>query len=153
MKVLTKYTAALLFLVSIMLLPVSNGKAAETIDSVFQVKNLSCGSCLARINFNIRRYDPRAKIITANIGKGGIIVAHSPSFMPRELLAFIISDLGYPATVISPSDALHKELFKKNYSSAGGLASQGSTCCSSGSCGATSSSWKALYKRYFGKNK
>ena len=135
-----KIRAALIsLLVSLFLVAHSN--AATVKRSNFIVNNLSCTSCLATIEAELKS-QPGALGMNADLRKGRVTIDHLSS-LDHDQISAIISKLGYPATMewtaTMPERYTNKFAANSRYSSG----------CSSGGCGVSvgagsgPTSWKA----------
>ena len=119
-----------------------NSFAASLKQTTLEVSNLSCGSCLSRIDDALRDHTGYSKL-DADLRQGIVIVEHETS-LEEQTIAKAISDIGYPAKVVSG-----KKASVTSDPSNGGRASFG--CCSGGSrnsgCSASASTWKRLFNR------
>ena len=124
--------------------------AAGTISrTTLQVSNLSCTSCLNNIAAEMSKLSDTYGM-NGYLSRGIVIVDHTDT-LENSRIAAIISDLGYPAKVVSTNEIQAKKAFSaapRNGSPNQGVRS-GSGCNSKGPCNATSSSWQKLYNRYF----
>jgi copper chaperone CopZ len=135
-----KITAALsLLVISLLLAAYAH---AETVQrSNYIVKNLSCTSCLATIETELKGV-PGALGMDADLRKGRVTIDHLSS-LDSEQIAATISKLGYPATMewtaTVPEQSTNKFARQSRYRSG----------CSSGGCGVSRgagsgpTSWKA----------
>ena len=110
--------------------------------TTFEVSNLSCGSCLSRINDTLKGHAGYSKL-GADLQRGIVVVEHE-STLNEQVIAQAITDIGYPARIVTEKETGGVPgLFK-------GQAS-GSGCCSGGSrnsgCSASASTWKRLFNR------
>lgn len=108
----------------------SGNSGQDLQETTLQVSNLSCGSCLATINGELRQYEGMAGL-DADLAKGIVVVSHTEELSPQKIAA-TISDLGYPAKVIV-SQASGGRAFE-------GVGSRGAA----GGCGGCGSSGCAL---------
>jgi copper chaperone CopZ len=116
-------------------------QAATVSRSNFTVSNLSCTSCLANIEAELKSV-PGTLGMNADLRKGRVTVDHLPS-LGHEQVAAIISKLGYPAamewTATVPEKYTNRFAANSKYRSG----------CSSGGCGGPSggvtgpTAWKA----------
>ena len=67
--------------------------------TIFQVSNLSCGSCLAHIQEELQKYQGLGEI-SADLSKGLVAVDHTADF-DKEAIAQAITAAGYPARLLS----------------------------------------------------
>jgi len=70
-------------------------------ETTFQVSRLSCGSCLATIEGELRRYDGMVGM-RADLARGLVTVSHTEEFTPEQIAA-AITGAGYPAEVADVS--------------------------------------------------
>lgn len=121
--------------------------AGETTRTTLQVQNLSCGACLAKIETELSTLEGMVGM-DADLSQGLVIVDHqAPLVAPT--IAYVISDLGYPARVVSGnavSGDRSGRVDQKQKSAVGA----GCGGCGPGGCGANVSTWKKLYQRYWG---
>jgi copper chaperone len=102
--------------------------------TTLQVSNLSCGSCLATIEGELRKITGMVEM-SADLSRGMVTVGHTPEFA-KEQIALVITEAGYPARVLSGA-----ELAGSNVGP-GSEAPRGFGCgsgrgCGSGGCGVT----------------
>ena len=135
-----KVIAALSSLVLSLLL-VAHAFAATVQRSNFIVENLSCTSCLAIIEDELKGM-PGAIGMNADLRQGRVTVDHLPS-INYEQIATTITQLGYPATAdwtaTVPEQYTNKFASKSSY---GSRCSSGG-CGTSGSAEASPTAWKA----------
>ena len=115
--------------------------AASIKQTTFEVSNLSCGSCLSRIDDTLKGYTGYSKL-GADLRQGIVVVEHE-STLKEKTIAKAISDIGYPAKVVA-----EKEISKAPNLIQGQGAGYG--CCGGGrsnSCSASASTWKRLFNR------
>ncbi len=117
-----------------------------------QVKNISCESCLTLIDKKLRGLHGTTGM-KADLRQGVVVVDHKP-LLNKEKIAKAISVLGYPAKIISSTDidAGNALIFPDADRSNKGICR-----CSgrgrAGYCGGSASSWKRLFRIYFGDEK
>ena len=70
----------------------------DLLETTLEVSRLSCGSCLATIEAELRKYDGMVDM-QGDLFKGQVTVAHTVALAP-EKIATVISELGYPAKVL-----------------------------------------------------
>lgn len=116
--------------------------SVEATRTIMKVQNLSCSACLSQINAELQGYDGMLGM-DADLQKGLVVVEHKEP-LTAATLAFVISDLGYPATVLSDAAG------DSSLNDKGRLAAFGSGC-GSGGCSIKTSTWQKVYQRYFGK--
>ena len=129
---------------------VSEVMAVDTTRSTFKVENLSCGSCLSKINYQLQGLDGMVSM-DADLWKGLVMVDHKEPLTGEEI-ASIISDLGYPATLLDESEAAELNQEPEDQGQNQNYAKSGCGGCGSrgGGCAGSSSTWKQLYKQYSG---
>jgi copper chaperone CopZ len=127
--------------------------ANQTVNrTIFQVSNLSCTSCFASIEEQLKTM-PKTIGMNGDITKGIVIVDHE-SVLNGDTIAAAITTLGYPAKPVSTSKiSAQKALAAGAKSGTANRTRAGSGCNTRGPCNATSTSWKNLYNRYVGKPK
>ena len=132
----------------VMLFATAQGIAGETPlgsqTTVLQVNNLSCGSCLFSIKNELNKYD--GMIAMESDLARGLIKVDQRAPLHKTQIALIVSDLGYPATVVPA---------KLYASGQGGPTAPGYACIGCPQtdgvpCGASASTWQKLYQRFFG---
>lgn len=134
---------------------VAGAGAAEATRTIMKVQNLSCGSCLSKINAELQGLEGMINM-DADLRQGLVIVDHKAP-LASKTVAFVISDLGYPATVLSDTAV---QLDEKQRAGQQQRAVSGAGCsgCSSGGCSVNTSSavnastWRKIYQRYFNTN-
>jgi copper chaperone CopZ len=121
-----------------------SGKVSRTI---MQVANLSCTSCLANIEEALRTIPGTIGMI-GDLNKGLVAVDHLVS-LSGDQVAAAISDIGYPARIVSSSGNTNGK-DAKTESKASSIASRISSygCNRRRNCTATASAWKQLYRKY-----
>ena len=126
-------------LVAVML--VSGAQAAGVQRTSYIVSNLSCSSCLATIEAELKGLSGTIGM-DANLQQGRVVVDHQPE-LDYEKIASAITNAGYPAkvdwTATVPDQNVTRYPQRSKYSS--GCSSGG--CGSSGGTGAGPSVWKA----------
>ena len=126
-------------LVAVML--VSGAQAAGVQRTSYIVSNLSCSSCLATIEAELKGLSGTIGM-DANLQQGRVVVDHQPE-LDYEKIASAITNVGYPAKVdwtgTVPDQNVTRYPQRSKYSS--GCSSGG--CGSSGGTGAGPSVWKA----------
>ncbi len=144
LKTLAVWTLAVLAVVVTSVAQADGGDAARTL---LTVQNLSCGSCLSKINVELHAYEGMVNM-DADLGRGFVIVEHKAP-LTAATVAFVISDLGYPANMLSVAAARTDDVAKMGQ---GIPASSGFGCsgCGSGGCSVNASSWQKVYQRFFG---
>jgi copper chaperone CopZ len=118
-----------------------NSFAASLKQTTLEVSNLSCGSCLSRIDDTLKGYPGYSKL-GADLRQGIVVVEHE-STLKEQTIAKAISDIGYPAKVVA-----EKEKSKAPNLFPGQGAGYG--CCGGGrssGCSASASTWKRLFNR------
>lgn len=115
----------------------------------FQVDKLSCGSCLSKIEAELKTI-PGAIGMQADLRNGLVTVDHSSTLAEKEI-ASAITGLGYPARPLTTWAITEQDAI--SFSDEDKTPRGGSDCGSSGcgGCNATVSTWKELFNRYFGK--
>jgi len=118
-----------------------NSFAASLKQTTFEVSNLSCGSCLSRIDETLKSYTGYSKL-GADLRQGIVVVEHESS-LKEQTIAKAISDIGYPAkTVAEKKTSKAPSLFQGQGAGYG--------CCGGGKssgCSASASTWKRLFNR------
>ena len=126
-------------LVAVML--VSGAQAAGVQRTSYIVSNLSCSSCLATIEAELKGL-PGTIGMDANLQQGRVVVDHQPE-LDYEKIGSAITNVGYPAKVdwtgTVPDQNVTRYPQRSKYSS--GCSSGG--CGSSGGTGTGPSVWKA----------
>lgn len=118
-----------------------NSFAANLKQTTLEVSNLSCGSCLSRIDDTLKGHAGYSKL-GADLRQGIVVVEHE-STLKEQTIAKAISDIGYPAKVVA-----EKEISKAPNLFKGQGAGYG--CCGGGrssGCSASASTWKRLFNR------
>jgi copper chaperone CopZ len=118
-----------------------NSFGANLKQTTLEVSNLSCGSCLTRIDGTLKDYEGYSKL-GADLRRGIVVVEHETT-LKEQVIAKAITDIGYPAKVIAEKESSETpDLFK------GQAAGYG--CCGgsrNSSCSASASTWKRLFNR------
>ena len=140
MNILKPSVIALTILLAAALL-VSGAHAAGVQRSSYIVSNLSCSSCLASIEAELKGLSGTIGM-DANLQKSRVTVDHQPE-LDSEKIALAITNIGYPArldwTGTIPEQNITRYQQRSRYSS--GCSSGG--CGSSGGAGNGSTAWKA----------
>jgi copper chaperone CopZ len=126
--------------------------AAGTINrTTLRVGNLSCTSCLSNIAAELGKLTSTYGM-NGYLSRGIVIVDHDDD-LESSRIAAIISGLGYPAKSIDTTSIPAQKAYKANVNSGPGsqVVRTGIGCNTNGPCGATSASWKKVYKRYISK--
>lgn len=118
--------------------------------TTLQVSNLSCTSCLNNIAQELRNIEETFGM-NGYLSRGVVIVDHAIAY-DKNKIAAAISNLGYPARVVSTDEIPAQNAFISTPDT-GGVARKGSGCGSRGPCSATAASWQQLYQRYFTETK
>jgi len=77
-------------------------RAEDSERTFFKVNNLSCGSCLGKINAKLKTFDGYIGMLT-NLDKGLVAIDHRQRLTHSEISEAITS-IGYPAKVASESE-------------------------------------------------
>ena len=137
-----KKTITVLSTLLVSLFLVAHAHGETVLRSNFIVENLSCTSCLATIEAELKGV-PGALGMDADLRRGRVVVDHLAS-LDSEKIAALISGLGYPAamewTATLPEQYTNTFARESRYRS--GCSSGG--CGSSGSAGAGPTAWKAV---------
>lgn len=132
-----KFVGLMLF--ALLLVPVwGNLSAAEISRTKLKVENLSCSSCLYAINSELQQQEGMVAM-DADLGQGLVVVDHVAP-LDREKIATVITNLGYPATVLESVVLTEEEQKEKKLAQGPGAA--GCRCSASGA------SWRQLYDKY-----
>ena len=120
---------------------VAHANTATVQRSNFSVGNLSCTSCLATIEAELKGM-PGALGMNADLRQGRVTVDHLSS-LDYEQIASTISNLGYPATMewTATVPEQYTERFAQRSRYQSGCSSGG--CGTSGGAGAGPTAWKA----------
>lgn len=133
---------------------ISEVMAVDTTRSTFKVENLSCGSCLSKISYELKGYEGMVGM-DADLWKGLVMVDHQEPLSGEEI-ASVITNLGYPATLLDEAEVAELNQDPQDqaqtqnnagYGGCGGCGSRGG-----GGCGGSSSAWKQFYQKYRGNN-
>ena len=138
----SRYLIIIGLLVTTCILIGINSFGANLKQTTLEVSNLSCGSCLSRIDDTLKGYPGYSKL-GADLGRGIVVVEHD-STLNEQIIAKAITDIGYPAKVVTEKEISDTpDLFKGQGSGYG--------CCRGGSrnsgCPASASTWKRLFNR------
>ncbi|MDX1775501.1 MAG: heavy metal-associated domain-containing protein [Desulfobulbales bacterium] len=117
--------------------------------TTMQVRNLTCTSCLANIAAELRKLSSTFGM-NGYLSRGIVMVDHADA-SENNMIADVISGLGYPARVVATNEIPVQKTFQANPGpgSDGKTVRTGRGCNSKGPCNATSASWQKLYNRYF----
>jgi copper chaperone CopZ len=119
-----------------------NGFGANLKQTTLEVSNLSCGSCLTRIDDTLKTYTGYSKL-GADLRQGIVVVEHEAA-LEGQVIAKAITDIGYPAKVVADKELTQRpDLFKNQGAGYG--------CCGGGGrssgCSASASTWKRLFNQ------
>ena len=119
-----------------------NSFAESLRQTTFEVSNLSCGSCLSRIDDALKGYAGYSRL-GADLRQGIIVVEHETA-LKEQAIAKAITDIGYPAKVVDGKEiSSTSDLFRDQRANYG--------CCGGGTgssgCSASASTWKRLFSR------
>ncbi|MFC1843220.1 heavy-metal-associated domain-containing protein [Thermodesulfobacteriota bacterium] len=135
-----KRSVIALTILFVAVLLVSGAQAAGVQRSSYIVNNLSCSSCLATIEAELKGLSGTIGM-DANLQQGRVIVDHQPE-LDSEKIALVITNAGYPAevdwTATVPDQNVTRYSQRSKYSS--GCSSGG--CGSSGGAGTNPTVWK-----------
>ena len=154
-----KLTTLIALMVTAVLAFTAGVPEAETVDAtrtIMRVQNLSCGSCLSKINAELQGIGGMIDM-DADLRQGLVMVDHKTP-LTAKTVAFVISDLGYPATILS-NTAVKIDDTQQPVQRQANTPGYGCGGCSSGGCSVNTSSavnastWRKVYQRYFNKNK
>ncbi|MEN8142136.1 MAG: heavy metal-associated domain-containing protein [Thermodesulfobacteriota bacterium] len=76
----------------------STNSGQDLLETTLQVSNLSCGSCLANIEGELRQYEGMAGM-NADLSRGIVVISHTEELSPQKIAASI-TGIGYPAKVV-----------------------------------------------------
>ncbi|MEN8135309.1 MAG: heavy metal-associated domain-containing protein [Thermodesulfobacteriota bacterium] len=96
---------AIVAVLSISFVAAKNGKSVneKALETTLQVSRLSCGSCLATIEGELRKFDGMLGM-RADLSQGLVTVSHTEVFAP-EKIAEVVTAAGYPAKLVEVADA------------------------------------------------
>jgi copper chaperone CopZ len=124
----------------------SAAQSGTVIRTTLQVAQLSCSSCLANIEAELKTMPGTVGMI-GDVRQGLVVVDHL-DFLPEAQIAEAITKIGYPAT-ISNSGVAPAGQAKASATPDTSIASRISgSNCNSRNCRATASAWKELYRKY-----
>ena len=103
-----------------------NLKSQTVQRAAFQVKNLSCGGCLAKINSSLIPEEGFSGM-GANLLRGMVAVDFTTPLTPDKIQA-VISGLGYPASLESVDSITEKQTFAYLRSLRQGRGAGGNCC-------------------------
>jgi copper chaperone CopZ len=136
------------------LFPFAGGALAGDLSrTTMKVSNLYCGSCLTHIDATLQKMSDVVGL-RGDLAQGIVQVDHQPA-LSGEKIAAIITELGYPARIVSEDNVTSQDSFAT--SSQDGYAA---SCCSVGArsygcgsagsqrygCSASSAAWKKLFR-------
>lgn len=124
----------------------SSSHGSELQRLTMQVSNISCSSCVGRIESELKKL-PGMVGMSTDLQKGIVEVDHSSSLDPEEI-AQSIAKMGYPAQVLS-TQAISPE--EASVFSKGAVSCGLGGCGGPKNCGAAGSAWKDLYRRFIKK--
>lgn len=94
---------ALVAVLSISFVSAKNDSTVNTggLETTLQVSRLSCGSCLATIEGELRKFNGMLSM-RADLSRGLVTVRHTEVFAPAKI-AEVITAAGYPAELVADS--------------------------------------------------
>ena len=75
----------------------------DGLETTLQVARLSCGSCLATIEGELRKFDGMLGM-RADLSQGLVTVSHTEALTP-EKIAEVVTSAGYPAKLVDVADS------------------------------------------------
>lgn len=140
-------------LANLLLFVILTGEAQATHvqRTCYLVSNLSCSSCLATIEAELKGL-PGTIGMEADLQRGRVIVDHQPE-LDYEKIGSAITNAGYPAQVNWTATIPARKALAANakYGTRNGTVAGSGCTTRKEPCNATAASWKNLYKRYVGK--
>jgi copper chaperone CopZ len=128
---------------------VSEVIAVGTTRSTFKVENLSCGSCLSKINYELKEYEGMVGM-GADLLKGLVTVDYKAP-LTGDHIASVITALGYPATLLDESEVADLQEEPEGHDQQKNSAGPGCSGCKlGGECAGSASTWKQFYQRFKG---
>ncbi len=123
---------AIVAVLSISFVAAKNGKTVESngLETTLQVSRLSCGSCLAVIEGELRKFDGMLGM-RADLSRGLVTVNHTEVFAP-EKIAEVVTGAGYPAKLVDVADSGAKVPATGAFGGSGCGSGRG---CGPGGCG------------------
>jgi len=127
--------------------------AGDLARTTMKVDNLYCGACLTHIDATLKEI-AGVDGMRGNLAQGVVQVDHQTS-LTSEKIAETITELGYPATIVSQTNLTDQDSFSSQpqantASSCCGVSSQRYSCGGSGAqrygCSASSAAWKKLFR-------
>ena len=96
---------AIVAVLSISFVAAKNSRAVnkDGLETTLQVSRLSCGSCLATIEGELRKFDGMLGM-RADLARGLVTVSHTEAFTP-EKIAEVVTAAGYPAKLVDVADS------------------------------------------------
>jgi copper chaperone CopZ len=93
--------AVIAALLSISFVAAKNDKVGDrnALETTLQVSRLSCGSCLATIEDELRKFDGMLGM-RADLSQGLVTVSHTAAFAPQKI-AEVVTAAGYPAQLVA----------------------------------------------------
>mgnify|MGYP003573840167 FL=1 len=86
--------------------PLAGADNKALTETVLQVSNLSCGSCLNNIETELSKSDGMVGM-NADLGRGLVAIKHTDE-LSAEMIATTITGIGYPAKVLATQAATAK---------------------------------------------
>jgi copper chaperone CopZ len=126
-----------------------NSEAAQSgkvIRTTMQVAQLSCTSCLANIEAELKNMPGTVGMI-GDVRQGLVAIDHLES-LPGERIAEAITKIGYPATIIGNGNVPAQRIKSTAVQTTPVASRISSTNCNSRNCNATATAWKQLYQKY-----
>ncbi len=98
-------TIAIVAVLSISFVAAKNDRAVnkDGLETTLQVSRLSCGSCLATIEDELRKFDGMLGM-RADLSRGLVTVVHTEVFTPEKIAA-VVTAAGYPAELVDVADS------------------------------------------------
>ncbi len=128
--------------------------AGDLARTTMKVDNLYCGACLTHIDATLKEMSGFDGM-RGNLTQGMVQVDHQSS-LTGEKIAKIITELGYPATIVSQTNITAQDSFSsqpqaRSAPSCCGAKSQRYNCGGSSTtqrygCSASSAAWKKLFR-------
>ena len=96
---------AIIAVLSISFVAAKNDKTVNknALETTLQVSRLSCGSCLATIEGELRKFDGMLGM-RADLSRGLVTVSHTDVFPPQKIVE-VVTAAGYPAELVAASGA------------------------------------------------
>jgi copper chaperone CopZ len=140
-----KLQKIILVTIALFLITVS-AYGAELQRATFTVQNVSCRSCLSRIETELKKV-PGIVGMSSDLQEGVLFIDHD-SVVSAEQIINVIGMAGYTANIVESSMVDQSEVYYFSNTPVGRCGTGG---CSTKGCSASGAAWKELYKRFISR--